>query len=67
MISNELHQAGYKPNRGLHDQAVALQWVQKYISGFGGDPTQVTVSGESAGGCKCSQARVRKHASEPRL
>jgi carboxylesterase type B len=36
-------------NAGILDQHFALQWVQKYLSCFGGDPTRVTISGESAG------------------
>ncbi|KAI2602519.1 alpha/beta-hydrolase [Hypoxylon sp. NC1633] len=37
-------------NAGMHDQYFALQWVQEYIHLFGGDPRQVTIAGESAGG-----------------
>ena len=37
-------------NAGILDQHFSLQWVQAYISQFGGDPTQVTIAGESAGG-----------------
>jgi len=45
---------GTTANAGIHDMVAALKWVRDNISKFGGDPNNVTIFGESAGGMAVS-------------
>ncbi|CAG2057422.1 unnamed protein product, partial [Timema podura] len=58
-----LNDTNVSGNNGLKDQVEALKWVQQNIAQFGGDPGNVTIFGESAGGA-CVHYHMLSHMSK---
>ena len=61
LLSSE-SESGVSGNYGLMDQIHALRWVQENIIAFGGDPENVTIFGESAGGLNCTAMMISPQA-----
>lgn len=46
---HQVHGDGFKGNLCLTDQIIAIEWVKNNIEAYGGDPSRITIAGESAG------------------
>eukprot|EP00501_MAST-03F_sp_TOSAG23-6_P002670 GSMAST32.ASY1.ANO1.2817.1 assembled CDS len=60
-LGGETLRAGSSGNWGILDQRLAMQWVKRHISAFGGDSSQILLSGESAGAGSVSVHLVSKN------
>jgi carboxylesterase type B len=65
LASQELVGAGIRSNNGMRDQRIALTWIREHISGFGGDPDNITVVGVSTVASKSRKNFAKVIASNP--